>query len=234
MNCVILQPSYIPWRGYFHQIQKADLFIFYDDVQYDKNGWRNRNRIKTRQGAHWLTIPVLTKGTLSEGTLIRDVRIDHSKHWRRTHWLTLQQSYAHAPFFKDYAGLLEPFYQSELPLLADFTIELTIALAGCLGITHTQFMRSSALNVSGVKTERLVQILQRVGAKHYISGPTARDYLEEGKLTQAGISLEYMRYDYPEYPQLYPPFDPQLSILDLLFMTGPSAAEYIWQSQPAG
>ena len=79
MNCVILQPSYIPWRGYFHQIQKADLFIFYDDVQYDKNGWRNRNRIKTRQGAHWLTIPVLTKGTLSEGTLIRDVRIDHSK-----------------------------------------------------------------------------------------------------------------------------------------------------------
>ena len=95
-------------------------------------------------------------------------------------------------------------------------------------------MRSSALNVSGVKTERLVQILQRVGAKHYISGPTARDYLDEGRLTQAGISLEYMRYDYTEYPQLYPPFDPQLSILDLLFMTGPGAAEYIWQPPPVG
>lgn len=233
MNCVILQPSYIPWRGYFHLIQKADLFIFYDDVQYDKDGWRNRNRIKTRQGAHWLTIPVLAKGALSEGTLIRDMRIDHSKAWRRAHWMTLEQSYARAPYFDDYAGLLKPFYEKEVPLLADFTIELTITLAGWLGIRDTQFMRSSALDASGAKTERLVQILQRVGAKHYISGPAARDYLDEGQLNQVGISLEYMRYDYPEYPQLHPPFEAQLSILDLLFMTGDRAAEYIWKSLPA-
>ncbi len=227
MKCVILQPSYIPWRGYFDQIDRADVFVFYDDVKYDKNGWRNRNRIKTPTGSRWITIPVLTGGLETNQTPINQIRIDWSKDWNRVHWNTLTTCYARAPYFDHYAPLLQPFYQQRPPLLADFVIDTTIALARELGIT-TRFLRSSELEgISGHKTERLIQVLTGLGAGEYLSGPSAQDYLEEERFEQAGIRLEYMQYDYPEYEQLYPPYDPQVSILDLMFMTGPDALSYI-------
>jgi hypothetical protein len=225
MNVVILQPSYLPWRGYFHQISKADLFIFYDDVQYDKHGWRNRNQIKTAQGKQWLTIPVHSAG-VTQGIPIKDVKIDWSKPWAKNHWKTLSIAYAKAPYYRHYAAFVEPFYQRQDVFLADFTIDLTIALARELGITQTRFMRSSGITaIDGQKTERLIQILTKVGATHYISGPSARDYIEQDKFDTAGITLEYMQYDYPEYPQLYPPYEPQVSAIDLLFMTGSEASK---------
>lgn len=230
MKCVILQPSYIPWRGFFHQIQRADQFVFYDDVQYDKHGWRNRNQIKTIQGKQWLTIPVHSAGA-TQGLLIKDVKIDWSKPWAKNHWKTLSFAYAKAPYFRSYAEVCEPFFQRHDKFLADFTIDFTIALARELGIQHTRFMRASELNTSGEKTDRLIDVLKKVGASHYISGPSARDYIELEKFEQAGITLEYMDYNYSEYPQLHPPFNPQVSILDLLFMTGPDAPNYIW-NQP--
>src|SRR5437868_14555546 len=122
MNCVILQPSYVPWRGYFHQIQKADVFVFYDDVQYDKHGWRNRNRIKTPTGSQWLTIPVITKGVVENGTPIHQVRMDGNADWASKHWTTLKQHYGKAPHFRRYAPMLEEFYSCRPELLADFTI----------------------------------------------------------------------------------------------------------------
>lgn len=228
MKVVILQPSYIPWRGYFHQIQKADLFIFYDDVQYDKHGWRNRNRIKTPRGGRWLTIPVFSSGVVVNHLLIKDIEIDWTKAWNVSHWDTIRQNYRSAPYFDRYAPLLEPFYRRSDRLLADLTIDLTIALARELDI-DTEFMRSSTLGTAGAKTDKLVEILTRVGATHYISGPSAQGYLDEDQLDRAGITLEYMTYDYPEYDQLHPPYDPQVTILDLLFMTGPEASNYIWQ-----
>jgi hypothetical protein len=232
MNCVILQPSYIPWRGFFHQIQKADVFVFYDDVQFDKRGWRNRNRIKTPQGSKWLTIPVHSHGHQLEHTPIHDIEICPDEDWNRKHWLTLQQHYGKAPFFRRYRESLEPFYRRQDRRLADFTIDLTIHLAGELGIRQTQFVRSSTLGGSGIKTDRLLNVLEKVKATHYISGPSARDYIEADKFAAAGVTLEFMKYDYPEYPQLYPPFDPQVSVLDLLFMTGPEAPRYIWDRVP--
>src|SRR6202140_4033555 len=105
MKCAILQPSYIPWRGYFHQIQKADVFVFYDDVQYDKHGWRNRNQIKTAQGKQWLTVPVHSGGA-THGVKIRDVKIDWSKPWSQHHMRALTSAYNKAPFFKKYQSLL--------------------------------------------------------------------------------------------------------------------------------
>ncbi len=227
MNVVILQPSYIPWRGVFDQIYRADLFIFYDDVQYDKHGWRNRNQIKTAQGKQWLTIPVHSAG-VTQGRPIREIEIDWSKPWAKSHWKALTYAYSRAPYFRRYAEFLEPFYQRRDRFLADFTIDLTIALARQLGITHTRFLRSSELDgITGEKTDRLIQILQRVGATHYLSGPSAREYIEPEKFAAAGIPFDYIEYDYPEYPQLYPPYDPHVSILDLLFMTGPQALDYI-------
>ena len=227
MNVVLLQPSYIPWRGYFDQIRRADLFIFYDDVQYDKHGWRNRNQIKTAQGKHWLTIPVHSKG-VTGGISIKDVRIDWSKPWAKTHLKSLLTGYNKAPFFRQHLPLLESMYEARHDeFLADFTIETTITLARTLGITSTQFMRSSELrDITGQKTHRIINILKQVNATHYISGPSARDYIEPEKFGQAGITLEYMEYHYPEYPQLYPPYDPYVSILDLLFMVGKDFNKY--------
>ena len=230
MNCVILQPSYIPWRGYFHQIYKADLFIFFDDVQFDKNGWRNRNRIKTPNGTIWLTIPVLHKGNAAGQSIIKDVMIDYTKDWCRKHWMSIQQAYSKAPYFRRYCEILDDFIHRQYEYLSDFNIDLTVELSRQLGAHHTQFIRSSGLNQSGEKTDRLINILTSVGATHYITGPSARDYLEEEKFAACGIGLEYMVYDYREYNQLYPPYDPQVSILDLLFMVGEKAGNFIWDT----
>lgn len=234
MKCVILQPSYIPWRGYFHQIQKADTFVFYDDVQYDDRGWRNRNRVKTEQGTRWLTIPVYSQGVQVTHTPIRDVRISWDRPWARKHRETIRHSYGRAPHFERYAPLLDDFYSRRGDNLADFTIELTVALAWELGLTRTRFLRSSSLAVEGTKTDRLVALLAAVGADHYISGPSARSYIDEEKMAAAGVTLEYMAYDYPEYEQLYPPYDPHVSILDLLFMKGAEAGEQVWGRPAAG
>lgn len=227
MNVVILQPSYVPWRGYFHQIYKAELFIFYDDVQYDKHGWRNRNRIKTPYGTQWLTIPVHGRGAPSLNIPINQIRVNWDTDWSAHHWNKLEASYRDAPFFQHYTPLLKEFFSRRPEHLADFTIETTLTLARELGIDHTRFLRSSSLKATGKKTDRLVELLTQVGATHYISGPAAKNYLETEKLQAAGITLEFMQYDYPEYPQLYPPYDPQVSILDLLFMTGPEALQHI-------
>jgi hypothetical protein len=234
VKCVILQPSYIPWRGYFHQIQKADTFVFYDDVQYDDRGWRNRNRVKTEQGTRWLTIPVYSQGVQVTHTPIRDVRISWDRPWARKHRETIRHSYGRAPHFERYAPLLDDFYSRRGDNLADFTIELTVALAWELGLTRTRFLRSSSLAVEGTKTDRLVALLAAVGADHYISGPSARSYIDEEKMAAAGVTLEYMAYDYPEYEQLYPPYDPHVSILDLLFMKGAEAGEQVWGRPAAG
>jgi len=228
MTCVILQPSYIPWRGYFHQIQKADQFVFFDDVQYDKHGWRNRNRIKTPQGPQWLTIPVRAKDNVGEHRTIHEIEIDWDRPWSRKHLESLRQAYRRAPFSAEWEPFLAEVYARTPSYLAPFTIDLTIELARRLGIAHTRFLRSSELGIPGHRTGRLIAIVQHLGCDRYVSGPSARGYLEEDRFAEAGITLEYMRYDYPEYPQLHPPFDPKVTVLDLLFMTGPDAPKYIW------
>jgi len=229
VRCVVLQPSYIPWRGYFDQIRRADVFVFYDDVQYDVRGWRNRNRIKTERGPRWLSIPVLSKGTRLDRTPIRDIAICWDRDWARRHLSSLRHSYGGAPHFAQFAPELTPLYENRPRMLAEFTIELSIRLAGILGVTDTRFLRSSEIDrPEARRTDDLLAILERVGATHYLTGPAARSYLDEESLSRRGIAVEYMAYDYPLYPQLYPPFDPHVSVLDLLFMTGPAAAEYIW------
>ncbi len=232
MNAVILQPSYIPWRGYFDQIRRADVFVFYDDVQYDKRSWRNRNQIKTARGKQWLTIPVHSRGAQTDHIPINQIHIVWETAWNMDHLKSLQHAYSRAPYFGKYLPLLETLYGRRDELLVDFTIEFTLALAREIGIEHTRFVRASNLNAIGQKTDRLLSILQKVGATHYLSGPSARDYIEAEKFAAAGITLEYVQYDYPEYPQLYPPYDPFVSILDLIFMTGPEAARYLEQGKP--
>lgn len=225
MRCAIVQPSYIPWRGYFDLIRRVDLFVFYDDVQYDRRGWRNRNRIKTAEGSRWLTIPVHARGAQTKHLPINTIRTVEGD-WPHEHFETLRRAYTHAPHFAEYEPWLRRVYAAPPPLLADFTIALTRDLASFLGIT-TPFVRSSELGASGTKTERLLDVLRKTGATHYLSGPSARAYLDEQQFASAGIALEWMEYRYRDYPQLYPPFDPAVSILDLLFMTGRDAAGFL-------
>jgi hypothetical protein len=233
MKCVILQPSYIPWRGYFHQIQKADVFMFYDDAQYDDRGWRNRNRVKTSGGTRWLTIPVMSRGAQVTRTPIHDIRICWDRPWAEKHWETMRHSYSRAPYFDRYSKILEDAYRRRSTLLADLTIDLTVALADALGVGGRRFLRSSTLPAQGTKTDRLLALLRAIGADHYISGPSARDYIDQDKLDRAGVTVEYMAYDYPPYEQLHGPYDGQVSVVDLLFMKGPEAPRYIWDAAAA-
>lgn len=226
MRCAIIQPSYIPWRGYFHMIEKSDVFVFYDDVQYDKHGWRNRNKIKTANGPQWLTIPVAARGNVVTGLPVHEVRIA-DRRWTSKHLASFSQAYARAPHVDRCLALLEPHLSREQDKLADLTIGLTIDIAEALGLQR-EFVRSSALDLPDDRMGRLLGALTHVGATHYISGPSARSYLDEGQLAQTGISVEYMSYDYPEYGQLHPPYEPQVSVLDLLAMQGDRAPSFIW------
>lgn len=224
MKCVILQPSYIPWRGYFDQIRRADVFVFYDDVQYDKNGWRNRNRIKTAQGPMWLTVPVRHLGL---NTPLNRVPIDWSQNWVKKHLGSIRQNYAHAAHFKAHTELLESIYSRHDEMLTDFTVESTITLAKYLGFNSTKFVCSSTIPSEGGKSDRVLCILRHLGATHYICGPSSRNYLNTEQFDAAGITLEYMCYDYPMYQQVYLPYDPHVSVLDLMLNTGANAANLI-------
>jgi hypothetical protein len=221
----VVQSSYIPWKGYFDLIGLADCFVLFDEVQYTKADWRNRNRIKTAAGPRWLTIPVLTAGR--HGQAICEATAAGGR-WRGTHWRTLAQSYGRAPFFDDYAGSLESLYLEDDDVLLTRINERFIRwLCDALGVA-TPIIRSSELPGAGDRVGRLVAICAALGADAYLSGPRARSYLDERRFEEAGIALEYMDYGgYPPYPQLHGPFVHQVSALDLLFAVGGDAAAHL-------
>jgi hypothetical protein len=223
---VILQPSYLPWLGYFAQLHRSDVFVFYDDVQFDKESWRNRNRIKTPAGPQWLTVPVLTSGQRWPSN--RDVRIDNSLPWRRKHLRSLQQNYARAPFFDAYMPLLAALYSRVWTHLIDLNVAAFDLVAGALGISR-RIAFSSALNVGGGKVERLVNICRAVGANAFYEGAAGRDYIDSETFAGGGVTLEYQDYGHPEYAQQHPPFVPYLSTVDLLFNCGPKSLEILAQ-----
>ena len=219
----VLQSNYIPWKGYFDIIADVDLFVFYDDVQYTKRDWRNRNQIKTRAGRRWLTVPVHA----SLGQSIGEVEIADT-HWARKHWKTLCQSYSHAPYFHLYAAFLKEVYlDRKWTRLSHLNQHLIVSIARMLGI-KTEFVESRVFDVEGKRLDRLLNLLGRVGATTYVSGPSGRNYIDEDRFRQEHIELVYKTYSgYPQYDQLYPPFEHSVSILDVLFHTGPDAAHYV-------
>ena len=220
----ILQSNYIPWKGYFDLIASVDEFIIFDDAQYTKNDWRNRNRIKTPQGVQWLTIPVETKGKLSQRIREAEVKDDL---WREKHLRTLLQNYSRAPYFSDYKTWLEQLYSScDSRLLSKINYHFLTAICDELQIT-TKLTWSSDYHLGEGKTERLVSLCRQAGATTYLSGPSARDYLDATLFEQAGVELCFKEYLYPEYPQLYPPFEHAVTVLDAILNTGPEARHYI-------
>jgi hypothetical protein len=221
---VILQPSYLPWLGYFAQLYECDVFVVYDDVQYDKHSWRNRNRIKTARGIIWLTIPVLTHGKNRPSN--REIEIDNRLPWAKKHFETIRQSYARAPYFRDYFGLFQELYARQWTRLLDVNLAFFQALAEAVGIRRPILM-ASGLGVPGESTERLVRICQSLGATRFYEGASGRDYIDASLFDRAGVQLDYQDYVHPRYPQLHGSFTPYLSIVDLLFNCGPASLEVL-------
>lgn len=221
----ILQPGYLPWLGFFEQLHRSDVFVVYDDVQYDKNGWRNRNRIKTANGPQWLTVPVSVD--YSTHPSIHSVRINNGTDWRRKHLLSIRQNYSQAPFFRDTIGVFEEAFSRPWELLADLDMHLIVKLADLLGMGSKQIVRSSTLGVPGQRVERLIAICQNLGADTFYEGAAGRDYIQTAEFEAHGVKVEFQDYKHPVYRQLYGEFIPQLSVVDLLFNCGPEALDIL-------
>lgn len=224
MMVVVLQPGYLPWLGFFDQMRRADVFVYYDDVQYDTHGWRNRNRIKTQHGPIWLTVPVRHSG-LDKPRII-DVTIDARTKWAKKHVATVRQAYAAAPFAKQYLPALEETLMRPWERLVDLDIAVTGLIAGWLSLER-RIERASELGIGGGQTERLVNICRRFGATRYLSGSAARDYLDVSLFDQNGIVVEWQDYVHPVYPQLHGEFVPYMSAIDVVFNCGERASEIV-------
>jgi hypothetical protein len=222
----IIQSNYIPWKGYFDIINMVDEFIVYDDAQFTKNSWRNRNRIKTPKGPVWLTIPVVTGGRF--GQAIDEVEIADPS-WAEKHWRSWQTHYAAAPFFATFAPRVEALYAAAAKegRLSQVNMLFLKGMCELLGI-RTPLTWSRDYQVEGAKTDRVIALCKAAGATAYLSGPAAQDYIETEKFVAAGIELSYMDYGaYSEYPQVHPPFDHAVSAIDLLFCAGAEARRFM-------
>lgn len=222
----ILQSNYIPWKGYFDIIGLVDEFILYDDMQYTRRDWRNRNMIKTANGPQWLSIPVETKGKFYQK--INETKVSDRK-WAQDHWKAIRFAYAKAPFFKEYEPWLSDLYgrAGQMEYLSHINHLFLTEICSRLGI-ETKITWSSDYTLVDGKTERLAGLVASAGGDYYLSGPAAKDYIVDEVFGRAGIELAYMDYDgYPEYPQLHGEFTHNVSILDLLLMTGPDAPSYM-------
>jgi hypothetical protein len=218
---VILQPGYLPWLGFFDQLHRADTFVYYDDVQYDKHGWRNRNRIKTQSGSLWLTVPVRHGGGGGFPRIL-DVEIDTRTPWARKHITSIRQAYARAPFLGKYLPPLEELLQRKWERLVDLDMACAALMAEWFGLRR-RVERSSALNISGDRSERLVNICRSLGASKYVSGEAAQSYLDVPLFERHGVCVEWQQYVHPVYPQLHTGFISHLSALDLLLNCGERA-----------
>ena len=220
----ILQSNYIPWKGYFDLINMVDEFIFYDEVQYTKNDWRNRNKIKTPQGLQWLTIPVRQENLEQK---IKDTKISDKK-WNIKHWRTISQNYSKSKYFKDYKDIFEELYLTcDEEYLSQINYKFITTINEILEI-KTKLRWSSEFKLVDGQTEKLLSICRDCNADIYLSGPAAKDYFDEELARKENIKVEWMDYSgYKEYEQLYPPFEHGVSVLDLIFNQGHRAKEFM-------
>lgn len=235
-----IQPIYLPWIGVFEQINACDLFILYDELQYNQYNWRNRNRIKTPTGWEWLTVPVFHRF----GQKINEVVIDNSRNWRKKHWKSIEQNYRKAPYFKKYSSVIENAYLNNWERLVDIDTFIIKNAAMLLGI-KTPIILSSELKLESKfvasidlstkrATERIIFTCKLMGAKEFYEGASGKNYIDEEYFKAEGLSIIYQNFQHPVYPQLYDSFVPYMSIIDLLFNCGDRSLQYLTMgmSQP--
>jgi hypothetical protein len=207
--------------GFFDQVRRSDVFVFYDDVQFDKHGWRNRNRVKTAKGPVWLTVPVRHSGRAAQR--IDEVEVDPRALWARKHLRTIQEAYARAPFLADYLPALSDLLQREWTLLAELDIALSRLMCTWFGLERRMY-RSSQLDIGGDRNARLLALCRHFAADRYLSGVAARSYLDVDLFAAAGIAVEWQDFSHPCYPQLHGAFAPFMSALDCVLNVGPDCA----------
>ena len=215
MRIAIHQPQFLPWLGYLDKIDRADLFVLLDSVQFKKNEWQNRNRIRTAQGSQWLTVPVLH----DFGQPIKDVRINQTTDWRAKHLRAVEMHYAQAAHREPVLAGLRALYQQSWDRLADLNVAVLRWLLGEFGIT-TPLRLSSDMQLPEEPTERLIGICRTVGATSYLAGAGARDYMDFKKFEAAGMAVEVQDFHHPVYRQCYEPFIPGMAAIDLLLTCG--------------
>jgi len=223
LKIATIQSSFIPWRGYFDFIASVDTFVFLESVQFTKNDWRNRNKIKTPNGTVWLTVPVRH---VSLDQRIDETEIDNKQPWVRRHLNGWQLNYAKAPFYRDIRELLSPLEENKFGTISELNICLIRSICAYLGIT-TRLVHSSELILEGDKTVRLINIVRSLGGTSYLSGPAAEAYLDKSSFVAAGIVLEYKSYDYAPYPQLWGDFEGAVTVLDLIANCGTGAVNHL-------
>jgi hypothetical protein len=218
------QPVYLPWLGLFHKIALADVFVLFDDVQYLPKDWNNRNKIKTRTGPLWLTVPVLTAGHREK--VIREIEVNNDLPWQRKHWRSLQLNYKDAPFFLKYASFFEDVYTREWRLISDLNEHMLQWFLGILGI-KVQFLKASDYGFRGKKSDLVLNMCRQLRADRYIFGALGREYAEVTKFQEAGIKVVFQEYDHPTYSQQHGGFISHLSVVDLLFNCGDSSFDVL-------
>ncbi len=220
----ISQSNYIPWKGYFDMINMVDDFVLYDSVQYTKNDWRNRNKIKTKNGIQWITIPVRQKSLAQK---INETQISNSN-WNKKHWKTLVTNYSKSKYFKEYRDIFEDLYLNcESNFLSEINYKFIITINKILNI-KTNIIKSDKFNLPKEKNDKLIFICKKLGATTYLSGPAAKSYIDKSRFKEKKINITWMNYEgYKKYNQLFHPFEHNVSILDLIFNEGSNATKFM-------
>ncbi len=218
------QPQYLPWLGYFDKVADSDCFVFLDLPQFKKREFQNRNRIKGPNGEVWLTVPVVSKGKFEQP--IKDVLIDNSQPWQKSHWQSLSLNLKKAPYWDRYSPGLQAFYTKRWDKLSDLNLEMTDWFFKQLGIT-TPWKLESSLGTTTQSTERLIELCRKTGCDAYLSGSGGKDYMDEARFEQENLGLKYQHYTHPSYPQRYGDFLPYMCIVDLLMNVGPDSLKVL-------
>lgn len=222
MKIAIHQPNFMPWLGYFYKMAQADVFVILNNVQYEKNGYTNRVKIKTAQGAIWLTLPIQRQFPQT----IQQIKLANFSQIKEKILKTIAQNYTKAPYFDDLFPQLKKIFSRDWQYLADLNLRLLKLLKRKLGI-KTKLVTASQFKINGKADDLLIELCQALSAKTYISGSGGSKYQDENKFKKSGLKLEYCDFNHPTYQQLYPPFIPGLSVIDLLFNHGPASAEIL-------
>lgn len=231
MRIAIMQPGYLPWLGFFELMHNCDVFVLFDDVQYTKKDWRSRNRIRTKNGWIWLSVPVLTKG--KQFQLINEARIDYSSDWRKKHLKAVEINYHKSKYFKEYFAGLKKILSFDWEYLVELDLELIRWLALELGIRR-EIIKSSSLKTSGRREDKIIAVCKALKANELYDSQAAASFLDAQVFRAQGISLFFQNYAHPVYTQLHSPFVPFMSSLDLLFNQGAQSSEIILSGTSLG
>ena len=223
MIVAVHQPQYLPWIGYFDKMRRADVFCYLNDVQYKKNEWQNRNRIKTAQEWQWLTVPVRYRFPEK----INEVRINNSTQWSKKHLQALKTNYSRAPYFKEYISVFEDIFSREWELISELNIHLIECLKNALQMKEKKTIISSELALREDPTDRLIDICKDLGADTYLAGQGGADYMDLTRFEKNGLKVIMQEFKHPVYSQLFGDFESHMSIVDLLFNCGPESMDMI-------